>query len=218
MHKFHKELLVLIKESANSKSTVSKHGLSYEGHTDKSYRLSNPQLRSLVRFWLSKHKDLDFDNFKETLNSLYSKGCTSTEKYVGGFLLEYQPKFRQQVKPNLLNNWLDSLVGWAQIDSLCQSRFNADDMTDDWDGWRVLLKKLNNSNKVNKRRASLVLLTKPVRDSWDKRFSSLAIQNIENIKHEKDILITKAISWLLREMTKNHKTLIGNYLRQNKDS
>ena len=46
----------------------------------------------------------------------------------------------------------------------------------------------------------------------------MAIQNIENIKHEKDILITKAISWLLREMTKNHKRLTGNYLKQNKDS
>lgn len=218
MDKLHEELLSVIKKEAKSNTIISKHSPTYDGHKDKSYQLTNPQLRKIANVWLKHHDDLSLRKFLKLLNSLYGKSESSTEKYIAGFLLESSPSLRKQLQPKLLNSWLDNLTGWGQVDSLCQSRFNADNMLDNWGSWKQLLKELNNSSNINKRRASLILLTKPVRDSNDKKFADLAIKNIEKLKHEKEILITKAISWLLREMTKNHKVLVSSYLKQNTDS
>jgi 3-methyladenine DNA glycosylase AlkD len=52
----------------------------------------------------------------------------------------------------------------------------------------------------------------------DGRLSALALQVIDTLKHEKEILITKAISWLLRSMIKNHKDLVSEYLKNERES
>lgn len=78
--------------------------------------------------------------------------------------------------------------------------------------------KLAKSEEISKRRASLVLLTKPVRDTYDERLLKLALGNIDRVKGEKDILITKAVSWLLREMVKNYRKEVEEYLDANEDS
>lgn len=218
MNKLHKELLNLIIEENKKNPFTSKHNTNYEGHCDKSYRLSNPQLRRITKAWLEKHANLNFNNFIQLLNSLYKSGNSFTEKYIAGFIIEYSSKLRKSIEPKLLDNWLNRLTGWAQVDSLCQSRFDSQDLLLNWYKWNNLLGNLNKSKNINKRRASLVLLTKPVRDSNRKEFAGIAIQNIENIKQEKNILITKAISWLLREMIKNHRNLIKNYLTEKGNS
>ncbi|PIS15221.1 hypothetical protein COT63_01130 [Candidatus Shapirobacteria bacterium CG09_land_8_20_14_0_10_38_17] len=202
MNRLHKELLATIIKENNESPFVTKHNTNYEGHSDKSYRLSNAQLRKLAKAWLKKHIDLNFDNFVQLLNSLYENGQSSSEKYIAGFIIEYSPKYRKYIEPKLLNSWLNNLTGWAQVDSLCQSKFDWRDLLSNWRQWKDLLKKLNKSKNINKRRASLVLLIKPVRNSNSKKLTDTAIQNIENVKEEKDISITKATSWLLRAMIK----------------
>ena len=62
----------------------------------------------------------------------------------------------------------------------------------------------------------MVLLTGPVRNSEDKRLSELAFGNIDELKHEKNILITKAISWLLRDLIKHHREEVERYIEQNR--
>lgn len=218
MDKLHEKLLSIIKKEAKGNTTISKHSSTYDGNEDKSYQLTNPKLRKIAGVWLKHHNNLSLKKFINLLNSLYGKSESSTEKYIAGFLLEHSPNLRKQLRPELLNRWLGNLVGWGQVDSLCQSRFGVDDMLHNWKNWKLLLEKLSKSDNINKRRASLVLLTKPVRDSDDKRFANLAIRNIEKLKHEREILITKAISWLLREMVKNHKAEVREYLNQKVDS
>jgi len=68
----------------------------------------------------------------------------------------------------------------------------------------------------SRRRASLVLLTKSVRGSNDARLSKLAFKNIDLLKGEKDILITKAVSWLLRSLIKNHRVEVVDYINKNR--
>jgi len=209
--------LNLIIEESKKNPFASKHNTDYEGHGDKSYHLSNPQLRKIAKVWSEKHIDLNCNDFIQLLNSLYKSSNSSTEKYIAGFIIEYSPKLRRSIEPKLLNNWLNHLTGWAQVDSLCQSRFGSRGLLLNWHKWKDLLRKLNKSKNINKRRASLVLLTKPIRDSDSKKFTDIAIENIENVRHEKDVLITKAVSWLLREMIKNHRNLVKNYLTEKKD-
>ena len=107
---------------------------------------------------------------------------------------------------------------WAENDVLCQSNFTAENILNRWSDWKKWLKEFNKSPNINKRRASLVLLTKSLRQSDDPRLSKLAFENVENLKGEKDILITKAVSWILRSLVTFHKTELLEYLDKNKES
>ena len=71
---------------------------------------------------------------------------------------------------------------------------------------------------VHKRRAGLVLLTEPLRESADPRLARLAFANIGKLKGDKDILITKAVSWLLRALIKHHRQEVERYLKDNSNS
>jgi 3-methyladenine DNA glycosylase AlkD len=79
------------------------------------------------------------------------------------------------------------------------------------------LVRLVSDGNVHKRRASLVLLTKPVRDSENKRLADLAFANIDRLKNERSILVTKAISWLLRDLIRHHRERVETYLFENSD-
>ena len=61
-------------------------------------------------------------------------------------------------------------------------------------------------------------MTKAVRESADKKLSVLSFKNIDRLKREKDVLITKAVSWLLRSLVRNNKSLVNDYLKENKNS
>ena len=78
--------------------------------------------------------------------------------------------------------------------------------------------KFSVDKNINKRRASMVLLTKPLRESDDPRLAKLAFEQVEKLKGENEILITKAVSWLLRALVKFHKTEVAKYLEINKES
>ena len=84
--------------------------------------------------------------------------------------------------------------------------------------WQALLESLSRDQNINKRRAALVLLTAPITQSPDERILRLALQLIDRLKGEKDKLITKAISWLLRKGIKQHHEAIANYLDTNADN
>lgn len=161
---------------------------------------------------------LDEKKLIELLNSLYSNASTFAEIDMAARLLGVLPKIRKELKPEALDYWLNYTYGWAETDLLCQSNFTAEELLSSWSDWEKLLKKFRGDKNIHKRRASMVLLTKPLRQSDDKRLSKLAFENIENLKSEKEILTTKAVSWLLRSLVKFHKDEVSIYLKKNKES
>lgn len=211
MNKYHKEILEEIKKESKGREVLED---KYFGTKRINYKLSQPQSRVIAKNWCTKHKDISFDEFIETLNSLY-KGESHDERTFGGKLLEYLPKLRKQIDLEIIDIWLTGAQGWWEVDSLCQMCFSGQEMLSNWVSWEKLLNKLVSDPDVHKRRASLVLLTGPVRQPEESRFSEMAFKNIEKIKGEKDILITKAISWLLRALIKNHKEEVKDYLKNN---
>lgn len=106
----------------------------------------------------------------------------------------------------------------GETDSICQSKFSAPEVFRKWKEWRELLTKLASDKNVHKRRASLVLLTKLVKDSEDMRLADLAFANIGKLKQNREILVAKAISWLLRDLIKNHRQSVEKYLLENEDT
>ena len=133
-------------------------------------------------------------------------------------MLDYHPELRKTIGPRELGGWLGQLVGWAEVDSLCQNIFTAEELAANWSAWERFIQKLSRDRNINKRRAALVFLVGPVSYSKDPRFTRLAFVTMESLKNEKEILITKALSWLLRSMIALHKKEVVTYIAKNKNS
>ena len=187
---------------------------SYTGSGRAFFNVSAPDLRRLARTWLAAHrKDPDAD-ILAVAERLFA-GEVYEEKILAAVMLGYSARARRQVTPAMVDAWLGGLNGWAEIDSLCASVFPAPEMAADWPAWRAALGRLSRDANINKRRAALVLMTTPTRTSDDARFRDLALEVVERLKGERAILITKAVSWLLRSMAVRHGAAVSAYLDAN---
>ena len=216
MNKYYSEILAEIKKHANSlKADRLPDG--YSGSKHKTYNLKTAESRRIAKEFSQRFRERLVGEFLTCLDSLY-KGESYEEKVIASMLIGYSPHFRGQIGLERLEEWLGYLEGWAEIDSLCQSNFTDKDLLENWVGWKNFLRKLAKDEHIASRRASLVFLTGPSRRSSDLRIVNLAFENMDRLKGEKDILITKAISWLLRDLTIKHKERVIDYLRVNFDS
>ncbi len=212
----HQQIVKQIREVAKNPGR-NPESSDYHGNSHFHYLLSVPQKRKLARQFAKEHQELGEKEFLKLLGDLYN-GMSYEEKCFGGLLLGYMPKQRIYVRPKHLDIWLEKIEGWAEIDSLCQSSFTSDNMLQNWKEWELYLKAFSRDKRfIQKRRASLVFLNKVVEQSPDKRLADLAFNNLDNLKTERDILITKAVSWILRSLIKNHRARVEKYLEENKD-
>ncbi len=213
MHSHHKVLLAGL-EKNHRRRAHSQANDSYLSSGHHYYDVSVPVRRALAKAWLNENRSLPDSEFLAVLDSLY-RGRSHEEKTLASILLAYHRAARQAVGTKQLGEWLDHLVGWAEIDSLCQSAFTAEEILGSWRDWERFIRSLSRHKNINKRRAALVFLTGPVRYSDDKRLADLAFEMVETLKPERDIIITKAVSWLLRSMVLHHKRAVAAYIKEN---
>ena len=213
--------LQILKEINQLKSETPKSDYQWPKNylgTDKIYySFSSRQIGDLAKKIINKNS-LSEEETIDLLNSLYQNGTTYTEIAVAAVILGLSKTLLKNLNPIHLDLWLNYTCGWAENDVLCQSNFTSEILLSNWKVWQKILKQFNQNSNINKRRASLVLLTKSLSQSDDPRLSKLAFENIENLKPEKEILITKAVSWALRSLVKFHQTEVLDYLEKNKDT
>lgn len=212
------EVVNLIRSLPEQKGKEDKDWVKRYLGTDKDYKCTKTgDLQKLAKDLLKKYV-FTKEEIYEMTTLIYSKAKSFEEMAVAAYLVQYSKIVKDSFDVSYLDKWLDYTTGWAEIDTLCQSTFGAIDLSGNWDKWKELLVKFSKSKIIAKRRASLVLLTKSVRQSNDKKIFNLGIANVERLKDEKEILITKAISWLLRSMVKNFKEEVREYINRNLDS
>lgn len=216
MHPEHAKLLAQIRAIAPPPREGPPERDSYGGSGHPFYRVGVPERRAIVRAWIAQRRGAGSDETLAVLDSLFA-GASHEEKTLPGFILAADRTARQAVRPPDLDRWLGELNGWAEIDCLCQSVFTAEDMAVDWPAWSAFIEQLAVDGNINKRRAAMVLLNAPVRSSDEPRFRDLAFQVVDRLKDERDILITKAVSWLLRTMTSRHRAAVEQYLAREAD-
>ncbi len=136
----------------------------------------------------------------------------------GGKLLTRLPEVRKIISMSQIEKWVSHSNGWAECDCICQSLFVELEVLQRWDEWKKAIKKFSESKNIQLRRASLVLQTKSSGKSKNPDLKKLAIETIDKLKGEKEVLITKAISWLLRALSNENKAEIKKYLLDNKDT
>lgn len=218
LNALHREIIKAIeKRAAEENVPLQKDGNRYVGTTKPIYSLKAAVIGQMFREFKSRHADLTLAEFVALLDSL-SLGKTFNEYIAVGILLGKYPQLRAALDPRCLDRWLVHAQGWAEVDVTCQLNFTAAEMLSDWKTWKRLLTAFAKDANVHKRRASLVLLTKPLRESDDARLGKLAFANIDKLKHDNNILITKAVSWLLRVLIKHHRAEVEAYLDANADA
>jgi len=216
MSEYDKQILRELKKNAGKESEKLKSWVKKYMGTDKIYySIKSETKKRIVKDWIKNHPNLPFAKYIALLNSLYA-GKSHEEFCCGALLLGFMPELRKKIKFGTFEKWLERAEGWGEVDALCQSNFSSEELLGNWLSWSEFLTKLSKHKNIHKRRASLVLLVKSVRSSTDPRLADLAFKNIERLKGEKDILITKAISWLLRGLIKNHRKKVEIYLEKNK--
>lgn len=214
----HQEIRQKLKKLSGKGTAAEKAWLQkYLGSNKPTNSIKTADIVKLARLIITDN-NWNGITLSKLLDSLYSKATTFEELHLAGCILGEGLKRKVAIDPNNLDYWLSFTYGWAETDVLCQSNFNSELLLSDWNTWKKLLIKFSKDKNIHKRRASLVLLTKSVRESSDTRLSDMAFTNIKLLKKEKEILITKAISWLLRSLITNHKNEVTEYLKNNKDS
>ncbi|MFN8889622.1 MAG: DNA alkylation repair protein, partial [Cyclobacteriaceae bacterium] len=188
---------------------------SYIGTQHPLYNITNPVLRLIAKEWKRDHKQMSVAAFQKMITSLVH-GKSATEKLLAGMLLDVATPEQRNFKPALFDDWLNHLEGWAEVDTLCTGQYTNAEIPRQWSAWQKLLTKWAKSKNIHKRRASLVFLCSPAHQQKDDQLATLALANIDQLKHEKEILITKAISWLLRSLVKHHKKLVNDYVSDNR--
>lgn len=217
-NKIHQEILKKFEKYRNSGDQKTNEWVQhYLGSNKPTLGIRTGEMIKMAKEVINEN-DFNEQNLIELLNSLYSQATTFAEIDLAARILGAAPNLRKNLEPNNLDYWLNFTQGWAEDDLLCQSNFTAEEILRKWDKWHKLLVKFRKDKNINKRRASMVLLTKPLRQSDDKRLAKLAFEQVEKLKGEKEILITKAVSWLLRSLVKFHKEEVAIYLEENKES
>jgi 3-methyladenine DNA glycosylase AlkD len=213
MHKYHKEVLSLIEENSGS---PTQHTFldEYLGNSHPRYPINAPTMRLIAKEWMKDHRDMTSKDFAAMLTSM-AEGKSGTEKVMVGILLDNATKEQKQFDAKLFDKWLDHLVGWAEVDSVCTGKYCISEIPGNLSVWKKILVGFSKSKNINKRRASIVFLCSPLSQSNDPQLAEIAFENIERLKGEKEIIITRAISWVLRSMVKHHRKALENYLKKN---
>ncbi|MFM8911696.1 MAG: DNA alkylation repair protein [Flammeovirgaceae bacterium] len=216
MNPYRQQILEAIRANAGA---ANQHTFldRYLGNVDPKYAIDNPTLRKIAKEWMREHAHLSAGDFKKVITSLL-KGESATEKMIAGMILDVSKPAHRKFKPSIFDQWLNHTKGWAQVDTLCTGSYTAEELPRQWTEWKKLLMKLVKSSSINKRRAALVFLCSPVRRHTDADLAHTAIDIVDQLKHEREILITKAVSWVLRSLVKHHKKLVNDYVKKNKST
>lgn len=152
------------------------------------------------------------------LNHLFG-GKIIEEHIIGGKIFTLlSPENRGKIAFGQLKKWLKKTNGWVEVDVICQSSFTAGEVLSCWHEWEKSIQEFAKSDNIQVRRASLVLQNLSARKTGDKKVRRLAFETIEKLKSEKEVLITKAVSWLLRSLIVQNKEEVRRYLIENEST
>jgi 3-methyladenine DNA glycosylase AlkD len=216
LHDDHLGLRAALHALAGTGSVGHHDSGAYTGSPHRSLSVAVPELRRLARRWLGEKRALLPGEILTILDRMFASDLYD-EKTLAALILGYSKTARPAATPDRVDAWLDHLAGWAEIDSLCSNVFQAEDFFADWAAaYGPWLRGLATDPNINKRRASLVLLTGPVRRSDDSRLIEASLHNLGKLQVERAPLITKAVSWLLRNLSARHRDVVIDYLEEHR--
>lgn len=207
MNTLHTKVLAALKQESGTANRAQATD-SYTGSPHYFYAVPVPRRREIIKAVM---KDTEATELLALCEALFA-GRSQEEKTMGAMVLTYRPAVRTLVEFLVLDRWLGELIGWAEVDALCYNTFTDTELLADFRSWKQFICALAQDSNVNKRRAALVFLTHPTSRSQDERIHALAFALIRQLAPEKDVIITKAISWLLRCQIDTNKAAVADFI------
>lgn len=189
----------------------------YLGTKRKYICLKSKDRDGMIKKYLKDLKVLGHKEVIQILDGLFSSDTFEDYNLAGKMLIRL-PEVSSELKMDQIKKWVSRSNGWAECDSICQSLFDEKEVLGRWSEWQEAIIEFSKDKNIQIRRASLVLQCKPNRKSTNPKFHILAFETVDRLKTEENVLVTKAISWLLREMSSQNPQVVRQYLDTNKDS
>jgi 3-methyladenine DNA glycosylase AlkD len=180
----------------------------------KVYGVRVPQLRKIAQAWYRAHKQIARDDLMALVDILWD-GESREERSLAVLLLEH---YRDQI-PDLpkehFDRWRQSLDSWELTDGL--GWVLAFWLAGDPDTRLDYLWDLIADEDMWSRRVALVATVRINRGKLGFTAPDLTLRLVDRVKEERHPMITKAVSWVLREMIKHHREQVVVYLGENRD-
>jgi len=211
IHTEHQSLLAQLTQKVDLKyraglSMVVKTGLTVHG-------VRTPDLRKIVRTWVGSHRQTPWPETLSLIEALWC-GPSQEERGLAILLLESHRRRIPELDWNHFNRWRRMSDNWGITDGLgC-----------------VVFGPWIKADMPSRLERLTFLITEP--DLWSRRLALIAtvalnreaasaipdltLRLVDQVKHERDPMMTKAVSWVLRELTKTHKPRVVDYLARNR--
>jgi len=180
----------------------------------KVYGLRVPQLRDIARDWGRAHQQIAHDDLVTLVDSLWN-GESREERMLFTLLLEHCKRLVPDLTKADFERWRQSLGNWEATDGL--GWVLALWLLGDPDSRLDYLGELIADEDVWSRRLALVATTPINRGHTGFTIPDLTLELVDRVKEERHPMITKAVSWALREMTKSHPDQVAVYLEENRE-
>ena len=181
----------------------------------KVYGVRVVQLRKLAKEWQAEHKKIDYEHLIPLIEALWN-GESREEQLIAIYLLE---RFKRLI-PNLtwhhIESWKQKVDNWEVCDAL--GLWVLGIWVQDKLGEKLALlnKLIINKTNIWDRRLALVS-TIPINRKAQGAIPDFTLSLIDQVKDECNPMITKAVSWVLREMLKKHPEYVTSYVQLNRN-
>ncbi len=180
----------------------------------KIYGLRVPILREIARDWQRAHHKVAREDLFALVEALWD-GESREERMVALELLQHYARWIPDLTWARFERWRPGLDNWELTDVLGVAVLGPWVLGDP-DARVKHLWDLIAEENVWSRRLALVSTVGLNRGRKDISFPGLTLELIDQVKGERHPMITKAISWTLRELTKRHPEQVATYLEGNR--
>ena len=211
----YKKLYLQIKKDLQG-STDAKYKKTMEGFIvggkARKYGVRVPVLKKIVAGITKDLQNVDDWEFLDFIEELY-KGGSFEEMHLVCYLLSKRKSVLELIKWPLLKKWSESVDNWAINDNLSCLVIGPWVLLD-FEGRVKYLERLIVSKNLWDKRLALVSIIIPNRHGlgWEK-----TLEFVEIVVKERNPMIVKAVSWVLREMVrKGAASEVKTFLERNK--
>lgn len=176
------------------------------------FGVRTPQLRKMVRTWRKAHKKISCAALLSLTEALWADGARESHD-IAVLLLEAYPQCLAALPWDVFERWRHDLDSWDMTDGL---------------GWLLgawvlgepearceHLRMLINDADVWSRRFALVATARINRGATGFTAPDLTLELVGQVKDERHPMVTKAVSWALRELIRHHHEEVAAYLAEN---
>jgi 3-methyladenine DNA glycosylase AlkD len=179
----------------------------------KVYGVRVPDLRQLAASWKADHKQLAGDDLLALADVLWS-GESLEEHTLANLLLASYPKVLANLPWEPFDRWRRLVDNWGVGDALGTMVFGPWLMARPDDRLHYLDVLIDDEDLWSRRLA--LVATVPLNRRAATAVPGLTLELVDRVKHEREPMISKAVSWALRELSKSDPDRVAAYVSDNR--